>query len=644
MSKIDTLFPIAFSNSMMNDLWQCELLWFRKYCQKFRSTAVEPDLIAGGLFAKGCEIVRKAYHNDKKDPEEAIELGSNYILEAVSTQHSEKTNERVAFALRRYFRSFPLDSSLTPVELADGTFAIEYCLTGDHEVLTKQGWVRLDELSKGEAILTWDKGTVVWDIPYSYIEKEYTGNLVKIEGKFNVSCLGVPEHRVPVYNKYTNKFKTYTLGTLTNNDNEYILSSGILADNVGMELPVDVARFIVALQADGSFVRNNKGVFTGAVCFGFKKERKIARLIELLDNLQYSYTKTLQAAGVTYFYIHKNDTTSKLLELMTKDKLLGSWLLDFGVKTLNIVLEELQYWDGHAYSYGTVYVSKQKVNVDILQAIAAMCGKATTIHQQGAYRLVITNNPRHKLRTLMQYKEEVPFSGKVYCPNVKSSYFMIRHNNKVSITGNCFEFDLGIPHPELPDTNLTYKGKLDGLYEYRSNGVRDEIVVLDEKTTNKLKRINGTKLIDRTKEELLYKTNGQFIGYHWAARQLGVKTEKSLIRKVPIAATYEAPVELIIPVTPFQIEIWSTTMVNKIEELKDKYLYYKQNGGLPHVAFYPILGNGCNNYARPCYVNDGCFDKYGEQLIAGKYQQVVWDSAKQLEVPLSQFKLERGLV
>jgi len=333
VNKVDTLFPIAFSNSMMNDVWLCEMLWFRKYCQKFRSSDKEPDLIAGGHFAKACEIVRKAYHNDKKDPEEAIELGSNYILEAENTGHVEKTNERVAFALRRYFRSFPLDSSLTPVELADGTFAIEYV----------------------------------------------------------------------------------------------------------------------------------------------------------------------------------------------------------------------------------------------------------------------------------------------------------------------FEFDLGIAHPELPETNLTYKGKLDGLYEYRSHGVRDEIVVLDEKTTRKLHRINGTKLVDKTKEELLYKTNGQFIGYHWAARQLGVKTEKSLIRKVPIAATYEPPVELIIPVTPFQIEIWSTTMVNKIEELKDKYIYYKQNGGLPHVAFYPILGNGCNNYDRPCYVSDGCFDKYGEQLIASKYQQLVWDSAKQLEVPLQQFKLERGL-
>lgn len=333
MSKIDTLFPIAFSNSMMSDLWVCELAWFRKYCQKFVNSTKEPDLIAGGNFAKGCEIVRKAYHNDKKDPEEAIELGSNYILEAEDTRHSEKTNERIAFALRRYFRRFPLDSNLTPVELADGTFAIEYA----------------------------------------------------------------------------------------------------------------------------------------------------------------------------------------------------------------------------------------------------------------------------------------------------------------------FEFDLGIAHPELPETNLTYKGKLDGLYEYRSHGVRDEIVVLDEKTCKKLYRIAGTKLVDKTKEELIYKTNGQFIGYHWASRQLGINPSKTLIRKVPIGATYEEPIQLEIGITPFQIEIWSTTLFNKIEELKDKYLYYKEHGGLPQTAFYPVLSHGCLDWDRPCIFSDGCFDKLGEKLIAQKYEQKVWDSAKQLEVPLTQFKLERGL-
>jgi len=125
MSKLDSLFPINFSNSMMQDVWKCELLFFRKYCQKLvNANSKSSDLIAGGHFASGCEIVRKSYFNCGMSIDDAIAEGYNYILDAEDTGDNVKSNERLALTLQKYFKRFPLDSELTPVRLANGEHAI----------------------------------------------------------------------------------------------------------------------------------------------------------------------------------------------------------------------------------------------------------------------------------------------------------------------------------------------------------------------------------------------------------------------------------------------------------------------------------------------------------------------------------------
>jgi len=339
MGKLDSLFPINFSNSMMQDVWKCELLFFRKYCQKLvNANNKSSDLIAGGHFASGCEIVRKSYFNCGMSIDDAIAEGYNYILDAEDTGDNVKSNERLALTLDKYFRKFTLDSELTPVKLENGEHAIEYT----------------------------------------------------------------------------------------------------------------------------------------------------------------------------------------------------------------------------------------------------------------------------------------------------------------------FEFDLGIPHPEIPDQNIVFKGKLDGLYERKFQGNRVKCYVVDEKTTGAVSRLRGTKLIDLVREENIYKTDGQFIGYHWAARQLGVITDASLIYKVPIMTNHEDAFELEIPINDFMIQQWSISTIEKIHELVEKYKHYKSNRTVvdfhPQCAFYPVYtGNSCMAYARPCTYTEGCRSKEGEEILASSMKQVVWDSSKKVEVPLKQYKLERGL-
>jgi len=126
--KLDTLFPVNFSATMLEDLSKCKLYFFRKHIQRLgRNSDRNPDLVAGGLFASACEVTRKAYFNDDLTMNEAIELGEELILTGENVEDTLKSNERVAYTFVKYWKRFPLDSTVfRPVQLTDGTYAIEY--------------------------------------------------------------------------------------------------------------------------------------------------------------------------------------------------------------------------------------------------------------------------------------------------------------------------------------------------------------------------------------------------------------------------------------------------------------------------------------------------------------------------------------
>jgi hypothetical protein len=128
MAKLESLFPINFSPSMMEDVWRCDLFFFREHCLKLvgANQKKNSDLIAGSLFSQACERTRNEYYNNGLTPDDAINAGYELILGGEDTGDTDKTNEVVARSFKKYFKTFPLNSTLTPVALSDGTHAVEY--------------------------------------------------------------------------------------------------------------------------------------------------------------------------------------------------------------------------------------------------------------------------------------------------------------------------------------------------------------------------------------------------------------------------------------------------------------------------------------------------------------------------------------
>jgi len=186
-----TIFPLIISNTDMSLLSMCELRWFRERCQNLRKPSFNIDLTAGSSFAKGLEITREAFYNDKVSSYEAIAKGYNYILEDMHTKmENEDTNilkspERMALALQTYFKKFPLESdTVVPSVREDGTHAIEHKMTVELPILHPELHVPLIFKAKLDMLATEMGRTFIVDEKTTKAISSGEASLLQTAGQF----------------------------------------------------------------------------------------------------------------------------------------------------------------------------------------------------------------------------------------------------------------------------------------------------------------------------------------------------------------------------------------------------------------------------------------------------------------------------
>lgn len=239
--------------------------------------------------------------------------------------------------------------------------------------------------------------------------------------------------------------------------------------------------------------------------------------------------------------------------------------------------------------------------------------------------------------TFRKYIASYPFEG---------SFRPARLVDGTSAIEYRFELDLGIPHPDLPDRTIKYTGVLDGVFERLHQGKVVKTYVVDEKTTGRISRVQGTKAVDLEREADIFRTDRQMISYCYVMNKLGLRVDSALIRRIPILNTHEPAFELDIPITKYMMGNWYRSTVAKVTELVEKYKYYKEEleaktGRGAQEAFYPSYGTSCNAYNRPCIFREGCMYPEGEERLAttmiqvvrvrkedGEYEQVALDKYK----------------
>ena len=124
-------FPSVIDSSMIAAFRSCPRKCEMEFIQHWKPRSPSVHLHAGGAFARGLEVARRAYYIDGTPEQDAIALGLAALLEAYGDfecpPDSAKSLTRTAGAFEYYFTMYPLSADkAVPVSLPGGIHGIEF--------------------------------------------------------------------------------------------------------------------------------------------------------------------------------------------------------------------------------------------------------------------------------------------------------------------------------------------------------------------------------------------------------------------------------------------------------------------------------------------------------------------------------------
>ena len=355
--------------------------------------------------------------------------------------------------------------SLPELETWIESWSFFECVAEGTEVLTQNGWRDIAEVTTNDKVMVYDlnEETVHFENAKRTTNYQVDNRLmVEIVAKNpkQFHQLVTPNHRMPIKTRVKeghNATKTFVEAGLFDYRTHHLAPvSGILETNKDIQELSYLERILIAAQADGSWQPeryNGSRVGTVPIWFSLSKEHKIERLQLLaqlanVDIRELTREKPRKNKSVTPPRRFKIDFPVEKIPDNIKE--FNSWvkLEEFTSKKAEDFLDEISYWDSHIHISKNnkktfTYVSTIKSNVDVVQALAVMCGK------QARYTKLVDNRKEsyldvHSVSVVNSMfkdgqsikKKLVPYTGKVYCLETSTGAFVVRYKGTVSITGN----------------------------------------------------------------------------------------------------------------------------------------------------------------------------------------------------------------
>lgn len=318
-------------------------------------------------------------------------------------------------------------------------FILDECVTGDTEILTDEGFKRIDSLTRKERIAQYtDDGHIEFVFPSDYVEMFYEGDMYEVSLRKNgkKKVMMSPHHVQPLRIKGSHNIKeSYIKDCVFAQSNELITAGLGVGYNEALTAK---EQLFIAAQADGYCNKNMLHDGTHDWEFHLKKRTKISRLLEILQELNITprIYGDIDSGEAVSIRCHLDIPTSKLFT--------DFFSLDMGVDRARDFISEILKWDGSTKSgYPGYYSSVVKENVDFVSAVLSLAGYGGS---QGSYTYT---NPNHKPCHYVHWyntdcrptasirKNIVQYSGMIYCVKVPSKKIVIRAEGFTFITGNC---------------------------------------------------------------------------------------------------------------------------------------------------------------------------------------------------------------
>ena len=350
------------------------------------------------------------------------------------------------------------------------------CVTPDHEVLTKNGWVPISD--QPDEIMGLDqKCYPVWQNVSAWNVHPFSGDLYHFEGRA-VDQLVTPNHRMIFARDPGGS------GKLTEERADLWEKSGSIPLGFGYaggtkSITPEIARFIAAVQADGNLRSNG-------VRFHFHKERKFDRLLSLCNDAGFPYERKGE-----YVLVRCNFVWPKSA---------GAYLLSWPGIALRAYSDEHKHWDGHQAKTAISITSKDRNHLEWLQTINRLIGKGGNIQKPttsgfGTKMWKLQENNRYWASRDSMTRTTKPYIGTVYCPTVSTGMFYVRRNGKISVTGNSnyggtpfgIAAAVGIPHWIVEEFQARYFNAFRAIRKWHE-WVKGQILAYQSLTTPLLRQ------------------------------------------------------------------------------------------------------------------------------------------------------------
>lgn len=311
-----------------------------------------------------------------------------------------------------------------------------WCLTPDHEVFTKQGWVRLDTWA-GQEVMQWDPAdaSLTWCSSPAVTSFDVDEELIAFSGRHH-KAIYTAEHRIPCRAHHSDAVIDVTASQLASIQQRKMFMSGFAKE--GVEVQDVVLKLTVAMHADGYNVHDSKN---NMVRFRFVKQRKVERIQALLTEagIPFSVTSYPSEPHVTVVLVRGKDAPQWLREA----KKLPEYFYQLSGAQAEVVLRELPYWDGCTSGpNSTSCTTKDKDAALKYATLAHLCGwRAKITHVDRAasgwsdtYKVSVCPTNIYSARG--DHAKRLSYKGKVYCPTVDTGYFLCRREDSIFVTGN----------------------------------------------------------------------------------------------------------------------------------------------------------------------------------------------------------------
>lgn len=329
-----------------------------------------------------------------------------------------------------------------------------YWLKGNHcyaegtEVLTERGFIDFRELTAEDKVAEFDNNmNIGFSQPLSILKREYEGPIYDIETGFSRQVVTdghdvvVGEDKVKAKDLRAEDLKRIPSTGSANNE-EYPISDAML-------------KLLVNVVADGCLVLDKKYADKKMrVQFKLSKEKKIANVKEILDEVGYKYSfKICKKTGLNklqpYYIRFYGSSAQEIYNLLGGKKEFPQFFAKLSKRQAEIVYDQVMLTDGTDKDNGVFWSTTCKNDIDVIHQMCILNGLYFISYGAFVNKSGFANGKiQYKAKLRKQFStncsksiEVKDYSGFVYCLEMPLGTIVTRYEGKSAFSGNCVRWE-----------------------------------------------------------------------------------------------------------------------------------------------------------------------------------------------------------